>query len=378
MEKFLERYETLLSVITSIPPIGPSASLLINYLLRYTNEITDGIIGYDVSSLSAEAESSTSADTTLKYVVRSLSLLDKSWASILRGQMVDLKIARQHIQQENEIDTGLFPFESTHNHPSAIDEATTGRYPPIESVSSSKEATSILGSRGFATVGQTHRIRLRNIITLAKENLFSWMRTQLDAPLPPMMEEESSRYEQSEQKGDDPHSADTMADNTDFPEEADLEHTSLPQEEPESNDHRADSEIDLQQTKTKIDEMQGPTSAHYDELFARKLDPDADDDDDDDENNTLQKRKASESNTPPSHAKHRRTDNGADQRSSWTASETADAESAATLMATGAPTSASSTVLQWDVAFAHLFRQTLRSLSDIQEYNDTRRPTQEE
>jgi hypothetical protein len=39
-------------------------------------------------------------------------------------------------------------------------------------------------------VGQTDRVRLRNIIVLGKEGLFSWMRSSLDAPLPPRLVDE--------------------------------------------------------------------------------------------------------------------------------------------------------------------------------------------
>lgn len=49
------------------------------------------------------------------------------------------------------------------------------------------ESFSILGSKLNSTLGQTDKVRLRNLLVTSKENLFVWMRKVLDLPKPPQL-----------------------------------------------------------------------------------------------------------------------------------------------------------------------------------------------
>lgn len=192
----------MLDIIASIPPVGPSAQLLINYLLRYTTEITDGLQGYELGSR-ADRRTSDDVSKALEHTVRALDLLDRVWAAVLRGKMINLKAAKQHTVQDTE------RSREELSHPGMLrrDEETTGRYASAANDDLVEENRSVVGSRGYATVAQTQRIRLRNVLTLAKETLFTWMRTQLDAPPPPQIdgserEARSERRELVAQEGD--------------------------------------------------------------------------------------------------------------------------------------------------------------------------------
>lgn len=212
LRAFLERYNAVLSVVASIPPIGPSAALLVSYLLRLTTEITDGIQGYDLTSESASAGPSSHArgegvplsaygevESSLHLVVHSIGALDRVWAAVLRGQMVDLQIARKNAQSDANRSVGPLPSmdvslrvrDSAHGQQhESMHSTSTGRYPAAAAARDPRDSRSIVGSRGAATVAQTQRIRLRNIVVLAREGLYSWMRKQLDAPPPPTVDDE--------------------------------------------------------------------------------------------------------------------------------------------------------------------------------------------
>jgi hypothetical protein len=202
-----------LEVIASIPPIGPSASLLVSYLLRLTSDLLDGIIGYEVTKQTSqvthsdedggdeEREDGISRDVPLlteqlQQVIQSLSLLDKVWSCVLRGQLIDVKAAKSNVLQDFTESDDYFPMSKDNGNDSngAVEEGHSnareghvpGRYPSKSNKGHHlKEARSIIGSKGFASVAQTDRIRLRNVIILGKENLFAWMRVQLNVPLPP-------------------------------------------------------------------------------------------------------------------------------------------------------------------------------------------------
>lgn len=213
LDSFLQAYEAILEVIASIPPIGPSASLLVSYLLRLTSELLDGIAGYDTMTSTTQVthgdedgqdeEDEVSRDMPLlseqlQRVIQCLSLLDKVWSCVLRGQLIDIKAAKSNVQQDFTDSDDYFPAskEGDGSHGAGEERqqskarvepaAVPGRYPSrLNRGYHLREARSIVGSKGFASVAQTDRIRLRNVLTLAKENLFAWMRIQLNVPLPP-------------------------------------------------------------------------------------------------------------------------------------------------------------------------------------------------
>ncbi|KZO92332.1 hypothetical protein CALVIDRAFT_504358 [Calocera viscosa TUFC12733] len=78
---YINAFRPLLSIILLIPPLDPSASLRVSYLLRLTGEFTDTLPGYGVSA-------STAGDS-LEELVSFLNLLDKGWQAVLGSQRWD-------------------------------------------------------------------------------------------------------------------------------------------------------------------------------------------------------------------------------------------------------------------------------------------------
>lgn len=191
LDAFLRAYSPVLALVASIPPIGPSASLLVSYLLRLTNELLEGITGYEAGD---DTPGSPTLDQHLQHVVESLGLLDRVWSCVLRGQMIDMAAAKDIV----DMDTRHSQFEEHNPGLRGVGAATTtdsphslssGRFPPADPSSHHPRlGRAVMGSKGFSTVAQTNRIRLRNLLTLAKESLFAWMRVQLDVPLPPTVD----------------------------------------------------------------------------------------------------------------------------------------------------------------------------------------------
>lgn len=355
LEIYLAKMDSILNIIAEIPPVGPSAQLLINYLLRYTNEITDGIPGYEIGSRSADqlvgdqekVAGAPSVSSSLEKAIASLDLLDRVWSAVLRGNMIDMKQAKEHSKNDIEVGKNSLsfpglgtPYTHSASHEQRQLEQNQGRYPKNAHQRSQRDNHSVVGSRGFSTVGQTQRIRLRNVITLAKENLFAWMRTQLDAPLPPQIEES--------QKDEKKESQDLIE------KQGDLDAT-------DSHNAEEESEIQLEDVKTESNNSHN----HYDDLFSRKIDPDAEDEDEEDntedDGNDKHGRKRShaseEFEQPPHKRKHEEEDQNTIPPS--------DVESEATFRGDSGPNAAA--VMRWDVAFARIFQKTLRCLSDIQE-----------
>ncbi|PWN37746.1 uncharacterized protein FA14DRAFT_170530 [Meira miltonrushii] len=368
LEIYLAKMDSILHIIAEIPPVGPSAQLLINYLLRYTNEITDGIPGYEIGSRSADqlvgdeekVAGTSNISSSLEKAIASLDLLDRVWSAVLRGNMIDMKQAKEHSKTDIEVGKNSLsfpglgtPYTHSASHEQHQIEQNQGRYPENAQQRSQRDNHSVVGSRGFSTVGQTQRIRLRNVITLAKENLFAWMRTQLDAPLPPQIEE--SRKEEKkeslnliEEQGD----LDTADGATD------------------SQDAEEENEIQLEDVKTESNDNYN----HYDDLFSRQIDPDAEDEDDEDntedDGDVKHGRKRSHTSEETEQPTHKRKHQEEDQ----TTIAPSDVESEATFRGNSAPNTAA--VMRWDVAFARIFQKTLRCLSDIQDR--TQRATENE
>ena len=93
---YLEAARHLLLLVIQIPPIDPSTSLRIAYLLRFTGDVLFAIPGYQL-----ETSTTASIQKTLRDVLGFLSDLDRAWLAVLQsqvwdpslGQAVDLVIA---------------------------------------------------------------------------------------------------------------------------------------------------------------------------------------------------------------------------------------------------------------------------------------------
>jgi hypothetical protein len=264
-----------LEVVASIPPIGPSVPLLVSYLLRLTSELLDGIAGYQLSA-EATHDNDGEEDTEevikdvpllteqLQYVIQCLSILDKVWSSVLKGQLIDINAARINVERDFKDSDDYFPQgqedERQYKSAKAGINDVAGRYPSQSHKGQHlKEAKSIVGSKGFASVAQTDRIRLRNVIMLGKENLFAWMRIQLNVPLPPPQ----------------------IGAEEDVGEEEDLEEVVNPTMVKAENLSAIEGENDLEEVDTdrlrpengkeESIKREGGGDPHYDDLFARKV-----------------------------------------------------------------------------------------------------------
>lgn len=191
----------------------------------------------------AEAEGAASAPSAnaarqLNEVLSMLDLLDRFWTAILHGHLIDMQRAQAYANASHGISSTnantnanakakanantereredpssstashVAPFSARFEAPdlgrgqsmipdssleAVIDGrfrsdaqagggtgrggATAGRWAP--------DSVPFEGGRGTRTVGQTDRVRLRNICADAKEHLFAWIRLVLDAPPPP-------------------------------------------------------------------------------------------------------------------------------------------------------------------------------------------------
>ncbi|KAF8162760.1 hypothetical protein B0H34DRAFT_692842 [Crassisporium funariophilum] len=83
LPEYLEAARRLLALIIQIPPIDPSTSLRIAYLLRLTGDILGAIPGYKL----AASESGT--QNTLLELLDFLDDLDQAWLAVLQGQVWD-------------------------------------------------------------------------------------------------------------------------------------------------------------------------------------------------------------------------------------------------------------------------------------------------
>jgi hypothetical protein len=259
--------------------------LLVSYLLRFTNELLDGIAGYEITVPEQNNNgmvSNVSIDEQLQLVVQSLGVLDRVWSCVLRGQMVDLEAAKKNVEAIRQDFNNYFPSqdaeyeEGQNDHGGHLtDLQTSGRFPPIQPSNKVREGRSIVGSKGYSTVAQTNRIRLRNVITLAKENLFSWMRVQLDVPLPPRVGEDDDE-EENEEDGDEK----PVLEPDEIKVNGNKTATSTDEKDDNATDAHEEGEDDLEEVDTDrkslemnevVVEARSSEHTHFDDIFSRKV-----------------------------------------------------------------------------------------------------------
>ncbi|UZJ55258.1 hypothetical protein CBS101457_004578 [Exobasidium rhododendri] len=404
LSSFIQAYASILLILASIPPIGPSASLLVSYLLRYTNELLDGISGYEVCSKEGlegddddESEKRRSLDAGFRSVIQSVDVLDRVWSCVLRGQMVDLKAVTKNVETSSQNYEGDFPMQNHAEYSRAGVEGTVygteafheGRFPPPLASGKLQEGKSFVGSKGHSTVAQTNRIRLRNVMTLAKENLFGWMRVQLDVPLPPRVVHDDEENEEDgkagrgevfDQQEDDPLGVKVEGEGVGSLHGSEVFNVRRPKKEILDQDAEAseEEEEDLEEVNTNADRMthayddeeeKTEEHNHFETLFAQKIDPDAldseeeEEEDEDEEDEEQRSRHRKRSRSPPRSPSPRHHQRLHSASSPDDASFLPDTESVATFSGTAA-------VMKWDLQFARLFAHSLRCLSDIQEHTN--------
>ncbi|PWN50482.1 hypothetical protein IE53DRAFT_362336 [Violaceomyces palustris] len=277
LESYLQAWNHILAFLSNIPVTKPSVNLLVPYLLRLTDELSDGITGYDILlvkrhgggnqsskdlGLQGQEDEGHASDprgsnhrdrpppslsendqvrfersqtvSQLNAVLRLLDLVDRLWYSVLRGRQIDFKVALTNSAniypilsdervREEGVDGSKDDFKNPFDNPTSehmrirLDAASgatsssssssyvvpspgvDGRFsthPSSNSNHGRKESLPIQGAIGTKTVGQTDRVRLRNIVVTSKEKLFLWMRKSLRAPPPPTLREEEVEFEE--------------------------------------------------------------------------------------------------------------------------------------------------------------------------------------
>lgn len=465
LSSYLAEWMRLLGVLAHVPPYGSgSTNLLISYLLRCSTDLADGVTGY---SLAMEVEATrrerkrqkkqnqperkegetsgrdangdndededddagsdldeeedrqqqiASRTKQLNLALQTLDLLDRIWAAVLRGNLINLPVALTNARKafpdsqdaavaDDEVSSNDHALPHQPYRPRAIHSTSSlvpspaidGRFASSSSSSTNtapKESLPIHGGRGNRTVGVTDQVRLRNIAISSREKLFAWMRTELDAPAPPVMDEHDPEHEPRDNtvEGalDIKQDPDTAADPTEDADDPDFEDVEIGDGQP-AEEEGYDAEEDTEEHR------------HYQDLFDRKLDPDADDDDDEDdahkpatvpsepkyEDDSDQTLGASVLGTVEAvtsehaHDKRKREDALDDEfevdepradglprkrtRAPSTDAEQADGKMSRSEMGS-INFSLSDTIGQWDLAFTRLFSRTLRTLSDLSDF----------
>ncbi|WFC96455.1 hypothetical protein MBRA1_003112 [Malassezia brasiliensis] len=165
LSAFLAAWQPMLEVVSATPLRGSAAALRDAYLLRLTTELTEGIVGYPIRNAPDRF-------ALLTQVLYWTDLLDQLWDARIRRIALPLTDA-QHTAHER------FP----ENVPEAV---------RIEDAESVRPFAQVKGDTdtSIPAYDQTERVRLRDVLSQAEQQLFAWMRDALGAPPPPVQDEE--------------------------------------------------------------------------------------------------------------------------------------------------------------------------------------------
>ncbi|SNX81579.1 uncharacterized protein MEPE_00284 [Melanopsichium pennsylvanicum] len=354
----------------------------------------------------------------LNLTLQTFDLLDRIWAAVLRGNLISLTVALSNARKvfpesdefalSSDNDTGssatsraLQPYQprALHSTTSLVPSpAIDGRFISNLTASTSnvsRESLPIHGGRGNRTVGVTDQVRLRNIAISSREKLFSWMRTELDAPAPPIMDEHDPDLEPQDN---------TVEGALGIKQEPDA--TFDVEEEQQDDPDFEDVDIGDGRPKEVGYSVEEDTEEHkhYQDLFNRKLNPDEDDDEEDDDApaprphrddegefdqrlgasvlGTVEAVKSHDTDNSPEKRKREDEDEAKEQSdvdepradglpSKRRREADSDAERADDKMSRSEMGSInfnlSDTIGRWDIYFTRIFSRTLRTLSDLSE-----------
>ncbi|CEH15280.1 hypothetical protein CBOM_03604 [Ceraceosorus bombacis] len=331
LDQYLDQAQNILSVLALIPQHYEGArrreELKVPYLLRATSELVEGVVGYDLRPYRREEEHTpTSFDyedlgdapnvhdeadhsaappiggtplpMQFTYVLRTFALLDAQWVALLDGKDLDYKSAQARSTRNYPCSGDLYEFKSsddtlemgeewhastlTGRHPRATATASHGRF---QRATENLEGIRVQSGSGRA-LSQTDKVRLRNVVLDARARFMRWMRLALDAEMLDDEEENAQEDEVEESERRDQTEPMTNAGTEDDEDELDMEEV-LPQSRTERKlfslgdgpSPIIDRSHELRALDSPIDtSVEG---RHFANLFARKLDPDADDQDSD-------------------------------------------------------------------------------------------------
>ncbi|WFD37332.1 uncharacterized protein MJAP1_000276 [Malassezia japonica] len=254
---FLQQWVPLVEIISTTPLLGATAALRDTYLLRLTTELTEGVVGY-----STKSDSEHTAKAQLLHVLYWADLLDQLWAARLQRVPQRLSDAQKSAKTR-------FPTLDMESESMRID-AESVRPPPIVHGAVDEQ---------IPPYAQTDRVRLRDVLSQAEQQLFGWMRNELGVPQPPEQEEWGGELNEP---GEAPEWGEDGAESV--PEESD--------EIKEDTAENTEGE-DTPEAATAADREH----EHYADVFSKKLDPD---EEEDEENEDDPPRKRARHAEPPS------------------------------------------------------------------------------
>ncbi|PKI82544.1 Cdc42p [Malassezia vespertilionis] len=275
LTKFLNAWDEALQVVCATPLIGSTAAVRDTYLLRITSDIMDEITGYD-----ANADPAVPRASQLSYVLYWVSVLDQLWSARLDCASIHLHDVKVHASKQ-------FP---TPQHAAPMN----ARIASAASVTRA-ERVPMHANDSIPEYGQTDRVRLRDVLIRARDQLFRWVRAQLGALPPP--EEDSGWPNEVRSRGNDAaaeresHSREDAVPSTQVISSAEraadqganeMGAASVPVREEETGLAR--------EANASIEEQE-----HFGQVFSKRLDPDEDDDDATDEENVRKRARHSPS-----------------------------------------------------------------------------------
>ncbi|KAF8177591.1 hypothetical protein BJ912DRAFT_930300 [Pholiota molesta] len=148
---YLEESRHLLAFILQIPPVDPSTSLRISYMLRLTGDTLSSIQGYRLGTTDTDVRA------ILQDLVDFLDDLDQAWLAVLKGQVWD-PTSKEGV----DVDP---PAEDTMEVDSNNDQDTINSTPTHSSPYKSSPPS------------QTDLTRLRSLLLAGEATLEEWLTT---------------------------------------------------------------------------------------------------------------------------------------------------------------------------------------------------------
>ena len=133
--------------------------------MRIMSDMSEGVVGYACS-----ADDALDTDTQLMYVLYWMDVLDHLWAA---------RLSERHVALDEVQKCAACVFPTPEDAPRV--------HPVVQEVVMDDR---VLGTPvDMPRYSPTDRVRLRDEMTRAREQLFGWMRDQLRLPRPPTIEE---------------------------------------------------------------------------------------------------------------------------------------------------------------------------------------------
>ena len=203
--------------------------------MRIMSDMSEGVVGYACS-----ADDALDTDTQLMYVLYWMDVLDHLWAA---------RLSERHVALDEVQKCAASVFPTPEDAPRV--------HPVVQEVVMDDR---VLGTPvDMPRYSPTDRVRLRDEMTRAREQLFGWMRDQLRLPRPPTIEEEPASSSSSSSDDDEAPAR-----------EAEEAPASESEHYARLFDKRLDPDAEPPAKRTRVEDH-AFWDTHYASLFARSL-----------------------------------------------------------------------------------------------------------